>query len=138
MKCAIEIIAISHYKYIYKIVDVLRDINGDVYLKDQPFPLLGESIQHHLKDAEKCVVMAAALGIEVEKRINYYSKTDLTKNFILDSCGTQLVEEVCDYIETVVREDLETPYFFTFRYSPGYGDYPITVQNQLVQFLDGY
>ena len=133
-----EIVAISHYKYIYKIVDVLKDDDGNVYLKDQPFPLLGESIQHHLKDAEKCVVMAATLGVGVEKRINYYSKVDLTKNFILDSCGTQLIEEVCDYLETVVREDLEIPYFFTFRYSPGYGDYPITVQNQLVQFLDGY
>lgn len=133
-----EIVSISQYKYTYKIVDVVRDANGNVFLKDQPFPLIGESIQHHLKEAEKCVVMAATLGIAVEQRINYYSKVDLTKNFILDSCATQLIEEVCDYVETVVRKDLKEPFNFTFRYSPGYGDYPITVQNQLVHFLDGY
>lgn len=133
-----EIKEISNYKYTYKIVDLKRDKNGQAYIDDGILPLLGENIQKHLANADSCVIMAATLGFEVEKRLNYYSKVDLTKNFLLDSCGTQMIEEVCDGIEEEVKSKLGEGYYYTFRYSPGYGDYPISVQNQLVRYLDGY
>lgn len=133
-----EIMEISNFKYTYKIVDLNRDMEGKVYIDDGILPLLGDNIQNHLINADSCVVMAATLGFEVEKRLNYYSKVDLTKNFILDSCGTQMIEEVCDGIEVEVKEKLGDGFYYTFRYSPGYGDYPISVQNDLVRYLDGY
>lgn len=133
-----EIQALARYKYTYKIVNLVRDEEGKVALKEGILPLLGENIQRHLAQSEKAVVLAATLGFAVEQRLNYYSKTDLTRNFILDSCGTQMIEEVCDGIEEEVKEKLGPGYHYTFRYSPGYGDYPIEVNNQLVLFLDGF
>jgi len=133
-----EIMEISNYKYTYKIVELKRDAEGMAYIDDGILPLLGENIQKHLANADSCVIMAATLGFEVEKRLNYYSKVDLTKNFILDSCGTQMIEEVCDGIEVEVKRKLGDGFYYTFRYSPGYGDFPISVQNELVRYLDGY
>lgn len=133
-----EIKTISSYKYTYKITELKRDEEGNAYIDDGILPLSGENIQKHLKNSEQCVVMAATLGFEVEKRLNYYSKVDLTRNFILDSCGTQMIEEVCDGIEEEVKAMLGEGFYYTFRYSPGYGDYPISVQNQLVSYLNGY
>ena len=133
-----EILEVSNYRYTYKIVDLVRDEEGRIQVGEGILPLTGENIQKHLEHSDKAVVMAATLGVEMEQRLNYYSRTDLTKNIILDSCGTQMIEEVCDGIEEEVKEKLGPGHFYTFRYSPGYGDYPISVQNQLVRFLDGY
>ena len=129
---------VAKYKYTYKIVELVKDAGGLVALKEGILPLTGENIQKHLKNSEYVVVMAAILGVGLEKKLNYYGKTDLTKNLILDSCGTQIIEEVCSGIEEEVKEKLREGYYYTFRYSPGYRDYPISVQKQLVNFLDGY
>ena len=133
-----EILEVAKYKYTYKIVELVKDDKGVVSLKEGILPLTGDSIQKHLTNSKYAVVMAATLGVELEKRLNYYGKTDLTKNFILDNCGTQMIEEVCDGIEEEVKEKLGEGYYYTFRYSPGYGDYPISVHRQVVDFLDGY
>lgn len=133
-----EIMEVAKYKYTYKIVELVRDENGLVAIKDAILPLLGENIQKHLEKAKYAVVMAATLGVGLERKMNYYGKVDLTKNFILDSCGTEMIEEVCDGIEEEVKEKLGEGYYYTFRYSPGYGDFPISVQKDLVNFLDGY
>lgn len=133
-----ELKTIARYKYTYKIVDLVRDQQGQISVKEGILPLQGENIQKHLAKDEKAVILAATLGFEVEKRLNYYSKTDLTRNLILDSCGTQMIEEVCDGIEEEVKESMGPGFYYTFRYSPGYGDYPIDVNNQLVLFLEGF
>ncbi len=133
-----EIIRIADYRYTYKIVELNKDEAGSVSLKEGILPLTGENIQKHLQNSKYAVIMAATLGVELEKRLNYYGKVDLTRNLILDSCGTQMIEEVCDGIEEEVKAKLGPGYYYTFRYSPGYGDYPISVQKQLVNFLDGY
>lgn len=133
-----EILEIARYRYTYRIVDLEKDEDGLVRIADGILPLTGENIQKHLGNSDQAVVLAATLGVDVERRLNYYSRTDLTRNIILDSCGTQMIEEVCDGIEEEVKEKLGPGRYYTFRYSPGYGDYPISVQNQLVHFLDGY
>lgn len=136
--CRREILEIAAYKYTYKIVDLEHDEEGQVRIKDAILPLIGENIQKHLAHSDRAVVMAATLGVAMERRLGLYGKTDLTRSFILDSCGTQMIEEVCDGIEEAVKEELGPGFYYTFRYSPGYGDYPIDVNNQLVAFLDGY
>lgn len=61
----------------------------------------------------------------------------LTKALILDACATTAVEEVCDAVENVVKENAAANgCSITFRYSPGYGDLPLEVQNSFLRALD--
>ena len=99
--------------------------------------LKGKDIKEHLKNSTECVLMAVTLGNEVEKRTRLYEKTNLTKALILDACATTAVEEVCDIVENNVKEKaILEGMNITFRYSPGYGDLPLDVQNSFLRALD--
>jgi hypothetical protein len=99
--------------------------------------LKGNDIKEHLKNSTECVLMAVTLGNEVEKRTRLYEKTNLTKALILDACATTAVEEVCDIVENSVKEKaILSGMNITFRYSPGYGDLPLDVQNSFLRALE--
>lgn len=99
--------------------------------------LKGKDIKEHLKNSTECALMAVTLGNEVEKRTRLYEKTNLTKALILDACATTAVEEVCDIVENGVKEKaILDGMNITFRYSPGYGDLPLDVQNSFLRTLE--
>lgn len=99
--------------------------------------LTGNDIKNHLKNSRECVLMAVTLGNDIEKKTRLYEKTNLTKALILDACATTAVEEVCDSIEETVKEYVKVKGMdITFRYSPGYGDLPLDIQNSFLRALD--
>lgn len=134
--CIEEIMDISQYKYIYCIYEIM-DLGPFLALKNSTMELRGDDIKNHLKNSNYVATMAATLGLEVEKRIKYYGKTDLTRGVILDACATALVEEVCDYVEDKIKDlALSEGLNITSRFSPGYGDLPITTQSQILNSLN--
>lgn len=99
--------------------------------------LCGRDIAEHLKNSKECVLMAVTLGNDIEKKTRLYEKSNLTKALIIDACATTAVEEVCDIIEEKVRKEAESRGMnITFRYSPGYGDLPLDIQNNFLRVLD--
>ncbi|WP_294153193.1 vitamin B12 dependent-methionine synthase activation domain-containing protein [uncultured Clostridium sp.] len=99
--------------------------------------LSGKDIAEHLKNSKECLFMAVTLGNDIEKRTRLYEKVNLTKALIIDACATTAVEEVCDIIEEKVRKEAESMGMnITFRYSPGYGDLPLDIQNNFLRVLD--
>ena len=99
-------------------------VENGVKLLGTSILLTGNDIKEHLKDSKECVLMGVTIGGNIEKRINLYGKTNLTKSLILDSCATTAVEEICDKVEDYIKsEAIGNGESITFRYSPGYGDY---------------
>ena len=108
-----------------------------VYLDNTNLILTGKDIKNHLKYSQDIYIMAVTLGSEIEKKISYYEKIDLTKAIILDSCATTAVEEFCDFIEEDIKKIAEAEHKgITFRYSPGYGDLPIDIQKSFLDTLN--
>lgn len=115
-----------------------KTILGDdkVELEGTNLVLLGKDIKEHLLNANTTVIMAVTLGSIIEKKIALYEKSNLTKALILDSCATTAVEEVCDIIEEYVKEEAKNKGLgITFRYSPGYGDLPLSTQKEFIKTL---
>ena len=95
--------------------------------------LPGNDIKKHLSASNECVLMAVTLGNEIEKKTRLYEKINLTKALIIDACATTAVEEVCDIVEEKIRKEAEEKGMkITFRYSPGYGDLPLDIQNNFL------
>lgn len=118
------------YKDIKQLEDGVEVINTNLIL-------VGKDIKEHLKNSKECVLMAVTLGNEVEKKTRLYEKINLTKALILDACATTAVEEVCDAVENTVKEKaILNGMDITFRYSPGYGDLSLNVQNNFLRALD--
>ena len=60
---------------------------------------------------------------------------DLAAAVALDCCATAAVEAVCDSAEAEIRSQFPGC-SFSFRFSPGYGDLPIELQDPILRLLD--
>ena len=114
---------------------ILKD--GGVHVEGTKLTLLGNDIKEHLKNSKEVLLLAVTLGREIEKRISYYEKINLTKAVILDSCATAAVEELCDEIEIEIKKEMiKENEDITFRYSPGYGDLPLDIQSDFLKSIN--
>lgn len=115
----------------------VETVEDGVKLLGTSILLTGNDIMEHLKDSKECFLMGVTIGGDIEKKINLYSKTNLTKSLILDSCATTAVEELCDKVEENIKQEaIRNGENITFRYSPGYGDLPLDVQKDLINTLN--
>ena len=120
--------------YEYKKINTTKK---GVEVVDTNLVLTGDDIKKHLRHSKECVLMAVTLGNDVEKKTRLYEKIDLTKALIFDACATTAVEEICDIVEEKIRKEAEKKAMnITFRYSPGYGDLPLDIQNSFLRVLD--
>ncbi|EPY2272861.1 methionine synthase [Clostridium sporogenes] len=134
-ECIKEIKNLVSLRSTYKYSKV--EINNQVNLIDIDLKLEGKDIIRHLEKSNKCCVMAATLGSEVDRKILYYEKVNMTKAVILDACATTAIEEYCDFIEDEVKKVVEKDQLnINWRYSPGYGDLDISIQRDLLKSLD--
>lgn len=137
-RCIDEVKNISNASSIYEIRDIKSSEEG-MCLEGTTLVLRGEDIEAYLDEAEKCAVMAATLGLEVDKRITFYSRTDLTKALIFDACATEAIEALCDTIEEEIKGKAKgMGLIATPRFSPGYGDFSIDIQKEIVKVLKTY
>lgn len=135
-ECIEEIKEYINFKYTYKIFNVKLENEG-IKLHTSNLIFKGSDIKQHLKDSSKCAVLALTLGGLVDTKIRYYEKINLTKSLILDACATTAVEWVCDEVENIIKRDAEKEgYGITYRYSPGYGDFPIDIQPEILNHLE--
>lgn len=117
----------------YKIEEVKEGIS----LKETNFILKGQDIKKHLKLCKECILIAVTLSNDFERLLRLYERKSLSESIIMDSCGTTAIEEGCDLLEESIRKDMEKENkYITARYSPGYGDLPIEIQNDFINLLN--
>lgn len=95
----------------------------------------GKDIANHLDGCEKAILMCATLGAEIDKLIRISQISDMAKAVVLDSFASVAVEQVCNKVDEIIAEKYDG-YYMTFRFSPGYGDYPISLQQDFLRMLD--
>ncbi len=122
--CESELLKAIKPKYLYKTIE----------LKDSGL-LIGESVKSHLNGCKKAVLLCATLGAEVDKIIRTAQITDMAKAVVLDAMASAAVEQVCDEVEKLVVYE-NTDSYLTWRFSPGYGDYPLSLQGEFLRILD--
>lgn len=137
-QCMEELNSLINKKSIYRIFDIEWE-NEAIHLKDTILHMESKDIANHLAKSGKCVLMAASLGLEVDMKIAFYARTNLSKSLILDACASAAIEAYCDQIEKdIAREAANEGYNITSRFSPGYGDLDITLQKPISQILGTY
>lgn len=124
-----EVVEYAAPRTVHRIFDLKE--NDGLLMIDAALDLHYSDLQKLLAGCGRCLLIAGTLGIQIDQRMRYYSKIDMVKYVIMDAAAGALVEETCDKMQ----ESLPFSHL-TFRFSPGYGDVPITLQKQLLQLLD--
>ncbi len=115
---------------------ILREFEreDDAFPKEIDF-LTGEDIRKHLQGCRRIVLFAATLGANVELAIRRAGVKNVANAVIMDSCASTLIEAYCDMIDSDLRKKYADKYLTT-RFSPGYGDLPISAQVPFTSLLD--
>ena len=118
-------LAAAQPKYYYQVFDK----------NELGFLLTGNDIAAHLANSEKIVLLAATLGSAVDMLIRRSQIEDMALSVIIDALASAAIEEVCDAAAESVHK--EYPHLRqTSRYSPGYGDWDLSMQKEFLRTLN--
>lgn len=107
-----------------------------VELEGAKVVLPGQSMQEHLEGAREVVLLAVTVGMRFEQEFQRLSATDPLASVIYDAAGSSLVEVAADALEDIiVQQAVDRGFVTNWRFSPGYGDLPLSVQPDVVGAL---
>jgi len=94
-------------------------------------------LAHRMEGSCLAVLLAATLGPDADTLIRRYSTLDIEKAVIAQAICTAMIETYCDQIESKLAQRPEAEgLFLTTRFSPGYGDFDIIHQKDILRMLD--
>jgi len=94
-------------------------------------------LARHLCGCNMAVLMAATLGTGADNLLRRYNEQDMEKALIAQAVCTAMIESYCDNVvcEASLSPRLEGLYP-TARFSPGYGDFDIIWQKEILKLLN--
>ncbi|MEN6414022.1 MAG: methionine synthase [Veillonellales bacterium] len=106
------------------------DAATGMILADSPLKLTGASICSHLASATAVAILAVTIGPALEQQVTQnFSNGEYTAGLLLDAAGTVAVESAADQLNKLITRQAAGQGLTTLRrFSPGYGDWNITVQ----------
>ena len=91
----------------------------------------------NLKGCEKIVLFAATVGHEMDRLIKKQTLLSPAKSVCLQAIGSERVESLCDTLNAELKEQYKKQGFLLKpRFSPGYGDLPLSLQREIMPALD--
>ena len=125
-ECLDEINHIAHFKVVYQRYP----------LNHHPLRLHHISLEYDdlitlFQDCHEVIVIGCTLGVAFERTMKKLYLINMTKATIMDAIGSSYLEACCDeYEKTIIKEKR------TFRFCPGYGHVPLSLNRELAQLLD--
>ena len=100
-----------------------------------PFHIKGKQIAKHLALAEKVILLAATVGDEIETMVTkHFEEGHYAFSVLLDAAATTAVEQIADAMEKTIQPRAAAKgYSMRWRFSPGYGDWPIEQQPEMLR-----
>ena len=131
--CEAQLKAECRPRYLWRLYPITDTALG-LRCGDTALCLSGADIRSHLRGCDRAVLLAATLSIGADTLLRRLSAADPAGAVVLDALASAWMEEICDSAEDEIRARL-SPRFMTWRFSPGYGDLPLSVQKDFVRTL---
>jgi len=106
-------------------------LTGDVELKSA-------KLARVLRDCKTAVCFVATIGPTIDGVIKQANaKHHLTESYLIDKIGSAAVEDVVDTFQHLIRVRVQKKHEgVTYRFSPGYCDWPLTEQKKIFSLVD--
>lgn len=121
-------------RYTYRLYPLTRG-RELFYLSQTGITLAGRTAGTMLESCDQAVLLCCTLGAEFDALLRARQVRDMAQAVILDACGSALVEAGCDALGAELAGQFPDKHL-TDRFSPGYGDLPLTLQPLICTALD--
>lgn len=88
-----------------------------------------------LAGCDRAALLICTLGAPFDALLRAWQARDMAMALLIDACGSAFVEAGCDAAECAIAS-AHPALFLTDRFSPGYGDLPLTLQRPILRALD--
>lgn len=123
-------------RYVYRLYSIRRTGEGEA-LEGSGVILPGETARRMLEGCDQAALLLCTLGAGFETLLRAWQARDMARAVLLDACGSAWVEAGCDRAERELAARFPDRYL-TDRFSPGYGDLPLSLQSSVCAALDGW
>jgi len=93
-------------------------------------------LARHLAGCHAVYLVCGTLGTGFDALLRRVSVMSGADTLVLQAVGTAAIEEWMDCVENEIRAELVPGETLIRRYSPGYGDFPLAAQRELLGLLD--
>ncbi len=128
-----ELIKAAVPRFIWKAVSLSAGESGGFIAGN--IVLTGQSVSEHFKGCTEAVLMAATLSSKGDIFIAKAQARSMTDALIADALASAGIEQICNKAERIIGKELAGKYM-TWRFSPGYGDLPLDLQEDFLDALD--
>ena len=128
-----ECVSLAKDKLSYRACYIVSDFTINENKVTLPFmETESELLSSYLKNGSQAIFFACTLGSELDRLILKYSKLSPSKALMLQAIGAERIESLADSLEG----ELKKRYVLTKpRISPGYGDFSIDSQRDILNAL---
>ncbi len=121
-------------RFVYKVFSVEHTESG-AFLPEAGLALPGKMAKSMLQCCGQAALLCCTLGAEFDRLLRMTQARDMAKASILNACGSAYAEAGCNEAEKEIASRYPNLYL-TDRFSPGYGDLPLSIQPSFITALD--
>lgn len=115
---------------------VARVAPEDVWLAGTSLVLPGSHIARHVGTAPAVLLLAVTLGFACERLLRQTACVHAVQGLMADACASSMVENAAEvFSNTLAYEVASQGFTCGKRFSPGYGDFPLSVQPAFLETL---
>ncbi len=129
-----QLLAAVAAKYTYRMFSLTFTEEG-VLCEGSGICLEGRDIRAHLEGCSRAALFCATLSMGADTAIRRAAAEDITAGMLTDAMASALTEQICDLAEAEILAG-QPGLYAAWRFSPGYGDLPLTVQEPFLAALD--
>ena len=122
-----ELDGCSSERFVYRIFEISIEDSNRIHLDH--LVIISKNLCKNLSGCKEALMFAATLGADVDRLIKKYTVKDMSKAVVLQACAAAKLEEYCDQIQQELG--YKRP-----RFSPGYGDFSLEHQKDILTMLD--
>lgn len=135
IECTTELLNCCRMNYTYKTFCCAVE-NGKVII-DNRIIIESKNLSKNLADCKEVILFAATLGTQADRLIKKYSFLEISKAVVMQAAAAAVIEEYCDQCQKKIETELEKENLFLRpRFSPGYGDFDLKYQKDMIALLD--
>lgn len=128
------------FQGIYTILRIASRNAMKLTFQDSLFAVESVQVAKMLNGADRVAVFMVTIGDALERRVKeLFDAQEPTRAFILDAIGSETVDALADYMHRQALSGIakNERCKVTPRFSPGYGDWKLTIQSELHRVCQG-
>lgn len=121
-------------RWLYEVFPLTLHLDGTIDF--HCFQAVSKNLSKNLTGCEQVVIFAATLGIQVDLLVERYVKLQISQGVIMQAVAAAMIEQFCDTCQETIRQQMEQQgWYLRPRFSPGYGDFALEHQRDVISVL---